>query len=100
MSSYAVRYIALDAVFDKTEVSPPGQAVPDIGIQYLPAGAAGTVDLYIGTAGDPIPLYLMGQSLHSNPAENTGIYIRNRVAAPGQVLILIIGYVVSAQQAY
>lgn len=94
MASYRIYKIPLDATFTRLEIQPAGQFVPNVGVISLPASAAGVVELHIGSNGDGIPLFLMGQAFPITPAENDGIYLTNPTAQAGQVLVLLIGFAV------
>ena len=95
-SSYKVVRVKLDLAFDHKELSASGTEVPEVTIQYLPAGAAGIVFLIIGETGDPIPLWMMGQKWVSTPPERTGIFISNPTPLPGLFVDLVVGYTVQS----
>jgi len=95
MASYAVRTIPLDVVFERLEIQPPGQLVPSVAIVKLAAASSGNMQLHIGSDGDGIPLYLMGQEFPITPPENNGVYLTNLVAQPGETVVILIGYAVN-----
>jgi|SRR6185312_8165891 len=95
MASYAVRKIPLDTAFSRMEIQPPGQLVPSVAIVKLDAGSSGNMELHIGSDGDGIPLFLMGQEFPVTPPENNGVYLTNLVAQPGATIVILIGYAVN-----